>query len=468
MSIINKCIVCNKIIEFLDINLKICGTSECEISSRTIYTNDNFIYDFVCLNKNEAYFILSMAKNAIDSDKYAIIYSPVPYFNNMNKDSTINNLKIVFNSMDIKNELENIVFMENDNNIYANIGPFKYGLLKYTFKSNLINLKKNDMFFIKSLKTYEVSHDQFEIEQFNQKIKKDGSSYLFHGSHKSNWYSILMNGLQIFSSTTRMTNGKAFGEGIYLSDSFEISKSYSIMRTTSDYNTFIVGVFEVIGDIAQYKKSHNIYVINDISKLRIKYILWNESKKLTVEESTNISNKFGRIIIKEKIEKKKYYNNMTNKRLMMEAINVSKIDTESLGLRFEINEENMYIWKVFINKIDEKSELYKDMIKMKVEHIEMEIRFEQQYPISPPFVRVVSPVFKYRSANITLGGSICMELLTTQEWSPIYSMESLMVHIKSQIIEGEGRLDLTKKGVKYTYEDAKSAFQRMLLSHNWK
>jgi len=44
--------------------------------------------------------------------------------------------------------------------------------------------------------------------------------------------------------------------------------------------------------------------------------------------------------------------------------------------------------------------------------------FPNEYPMKPPFVRVVRPRFKFLTGHITVGGSICMQALTASGWSP--------------------------------------------------
>jgi ubiquitin-conjugating enzyme E2 Q len=71
--------------------------------------------------------------------------------------------------------------------------------------------------------------------------------------------------------------------------------------------------------------------------------------------------------------------------------------------------------------IDEKSDLAKDMREYKKktsnDHILLEMKFSAEYPHVPPFVRVVKPRFQFRTGHVTIGGSICMELLTKSGWS---------------------------------------------------
>ena len=48
--------------------------------------------------------------------------------------------------------------------------------------------------------------------------------------------------------------------------------------------------------------------------------------------------------------------------------------------------------------------------------IVMDIRFPKDYPMSVPFVRMVRPRFKWHTGHVTIGGSLCTELLTPSGW----------------------------------------------------
>lgn len=455
-----SCIVCNNVLEYGE--SKICGDDDCEFKSRSLYLEDNYVYDYIKNNEKEALFLLTSIKWAGDD------ISPLPYFDNMNKQSIQASITSIFKDLKIDNEIQNILFMMTDSIIFDSYGPFKYGVYKFILKSNLISFKNNNMFTLKNVYTYEVSHYKYNVAMFNNKIKKNGSCYLFHGSTLKNWYSIMMNGLKVFSNTPRMANGAAHGPGIYLSNDLSVSQGYATKQhfdITNNYN-YVVGVFEVVGKEETYGKN-NIFVVPDEKLLCLKYIIWNNKKSLSREEIYTISNKFTKSLVDETKDKNKYYTNMRNKRLLVEYNKVMKLDSSQTGIKFEINEENMFIWKLYLTKIDENSRLSKDMKKLNIQHIELEIRFDQQFPISPPFVRIVSPIFKYRTGHITLGGSICMELLTNDGWSPAYSIENLIIHIKSLILEGEGEIDEKKIHMIYTYEESQTAFKRMLQAHGW-
>lgn len=42
--------------------------------------------------------------------------------------------------------------------------------------------------------------------------------------------------------------------------------------------------------------------------------------------------------------------------------------------------------------------------------------------------------------HVTLGGAICIELLTTDGWSSVYTVEAIIMQISSTLVEGGGRI----------------------------
>ena len=54
----------------------------------------------------------------------------------------------------------------------------------------------------------------------------------------------------------------------------------------------------------------------------------------------------------------------------------------------------------------------------------LEARFKDLEMLSPPFVRMLRPRFKFHTGHVTIGGSICSPILT-QQWDPSTSLEGL-------------------------------------------
>ena len=91
---------------------------------------------------------------------------------------------------------------------------------------------------------------------------------------------------------------------------------------------------------------------------------------------------------------------------------------------------------------DRDSTLFEDMKRLKesenIDHILLHTVFDDKFPYSPPFVRVVRPVIK--GGYILAGGAICMELLTPQGWSSAYTMEAVVLQISATLVKGKARI----------------------------
>ena len=234
---------------------------------------------------------------------------------------------------------------------------------------------------------------------------------------------------------------------------------------SGSHHRYVVGVFELIGPTKDHLKTSRVYVVNDPSLLRLKYILSIEGS--LGEYKQVIENKFNTLIACSNKVNASQITNVRNKRLLKEVQYAMSGASIEFGLSYNIPEDNFYKWDVSVGKVDTESALYSDMQQLGINDIKMEITFDQMYPINPPFVRIVEPVFVYRTGNITMGGSICMELLTNQGWSVACSIESLLIQIKANILE-TGRIDHHRVGQKYSMSEARVAFKRMVISHGWK
>lgn len=62
---------------------------------------------------------------------------------------------------------------------------------------------------------------------------------LFHGTSKANLLSIMEQGLQLAPRNAAMQHGSAFGQGIYLSDSFEVAAKYSEGSSEESYYVLV-------------------------------------------------------------------------------------------------------------------------------------------------------------------------------------------------------------------------------------
>lgn len=153
-------------------------------------------------------------------------------------------------------------------------------------------------------------------------------------------------------------------------------------------------------------------------------------------------------------------------RIMSELKHILKSSPEKNGFSIKPSEDNIYLWNVKLFNFDWSAPLQQDMKFLNVDFILLEVVFPSTYPFAPPFIRVIKPRFKFRTGHVTIGGSICMEILTNKAWSPANTIESLIISIRAQLIAGGARLDRTNR-YEYSIEEAKIAFNRMLREHEW-
>jgi len=429
-----SCIICNNPCA-KDSN--ICESLDCTAKSIYKYTNDNYVSDFIKNSKEEFIFIMSLAHYQHKSDvKYPINIVP----NVIPKAITI--------------------IADTDIEIIDKSGMPAYETIKFFIKNALMEFKIVKK-VIHGFDIYEFVYSDIIDTNFTD------TTYLFHGSPCHNWYSIIDNGLKVFSKTPRMLNGNAFGNGIYLSSQLHTSAVYAetnkyFSQMIAPFN--IIGVFEVIGDINKYCKGNNIYVVPDPTQLRLKYLIKYVKSEIVWKIDCPLSIYFTKSKTKLVKNAASYINKIKNKRLLMEIRNIMKQQTDDDVGEFKLLDiEYTNIWNVLIINIDKDSKLHGDMIKQNIDNIQLEIIFESSYPLSPPFVRVIRPTFRPLTGHVTQGGSICAEILTNQGWSPAINMESLLITIKA-IISEDGRLGPNRV---YSLETAKNSYKNMLQVHGW-
>lgn len=170
--------------------------------------------------------------------------------------------------------------------------------------------------------------------------------------------------------------------------------------------------------------------------------------------------------------------NGATKRLMKDfkdLITVQSV-TPPHELGWHIDEDkvdNMYQWIVELHSFEPTLPLAQDMKKKDIKSIVLELRFGKDYPMSPPFVRVIRPRFLGFQAggggHVTAGGAMCMELLTNDGWSAVSSIESILLQVRMAMssldpkparLENHGRID-------YGVGEAVEAYMRACAVHGW-
>jgi len=150
----------------------------------------------------------------------------------------------------------------------------------------------------------------------------------------------------------------------------------------------------------------------------------------------------------------------SKRRLAQDLYRIMNQDHEEAGFSLAPQvEDSMEKWTIKLFQLDPDSNLAKDMMVLGIGHIELEMRFPEQYPFEPPFVRVVKPRFK-RQTGFVMNGALCMELLTKDGWNPINDIESVIVSVRSLLVVGDGRLQAATEMTKARYDTLLSTAQQ--------
>ncbi|KXS14363.1 UBC-like protein [Gonapodya prolifera JEL478] len=164
------------------------------------------------------------------------------------------------------------------------------------------------------------------------------------------------------------------------------------------------------------------------------------------------------------------------KELMRIKRTMEETPEKDRGWRLDMSDiRNLYQWVVHIVEFDPSLPLAKDLAKFNLsnEGVTLEVRFSPEYPIAPPYIRVVKPRMLQHieggGGHVTAGGSICMDLLTTSGWLPSYTIESALLQVRMALTSPHppARVHPTRWRESYSPFEAMEAFVRVAGMHGW-
>ncbi len=106
-----------------------------------------------------------------------------------------------------------------------------------------------------------------------------------------------------------------------------------------------------------------------------------------------------------------------NTRLMKDLSSLMKTDTTVFGFSVDpVDDHDISLWNIHLFNFED-CELAMDMKQMEIEQgiktIELQLKFPNDYPYSPPQARIIQPRFKPGKGFIVKGG-FCIDLLTKE------------------------------------------------------
>ena len=129
---------------------------------------------------------------------------------------------------------------------------------------------------------------------------------------------------------------------------------------------------------------------------------------------------------------------------------------------------------LFLLKPTEGSNLEADLIKYNIPGILVSLYFTDGsivYPFAPPKIRIISPVFKRQTGRVTQGGSICMDTLYGNNWSPLCTIRSLIISASDVMsndgINEPGRVDPHSLRRSYKYDEYEKSYGEVAGFHSF-
>jgi hypothetical protein len=402
----NKCCICDTAILIKNNEIKCCENIDCKKTFNCIPTNniitksfgDTPVFDFVfeCFSS-----VLKHPKYDVAMKNNIPIMDGVTNLQDLKnivpENISNNDKKVLFDQ--IKNSTNDVVLSEKINSI-------TYGILKNMFTGNYFSIYSTSIVDEKVLKKTSVSVLNINHSGLTENIFKEKKNILFHGSSIHSWYTILKNGLVNQSGTALMANGAAYGNGIYLSDLFSFASGYS--RNIQNYSV-VIGVFLLNDDLEKYKKSSNIYVVADCSKLILKSLIITDGNT-----THNISTQIQNSIKSQDVEC----------RVLEES--VFKLKNKRLNKEYEFLKTKEYIKNIDI--VDDKQWMI--MLKTKKDVISVEAIFNN-YPMISPSIILKNNNTKIKTKVINGTTVLDLEILNPNNWR----ISTKLVDIMTNIIE---------------------------------
>ncbi|KAG9479380.1 ubiquitin-conjugating enzyme E2Q-like protein 1 [Eleutherodactylus coqui] len=152
-----------------------------------------------------------------------------------------------------------------------------------------------------------------------------------------------------------------------------------------------------------------------------------------------------------------------SRRLMKELQDIRKLSDRFISV--ELVDDSLFDWNVKLHQVDKDSTLWQDMKETNTEFILLNLTFPDNFPFSPPFMRVLSP--RLENGYVLDGGAICMELLTPRGWSSAYTVEAVMRQFAASLVKGQGRIcrKAGKSKKAFSRKEAEATFKSLVKTH---
>lgn len=426
-DLLSYCTNCGKSISVVGIG----SCKKCQNDFMSVVT-DNTITSLYNDDKIAFNMIILSAYACLKHPKKNDIFKPFPSFFNTCEDLQS---KTKYSYENFNSLLQIISNCENDYTLKERIGDNDYSFLKFIILTNITNIKSDVLFSgnIQNIFDQKIATNIFEENEVitlqvrhdpltESKFVTSSPQYLFHGSTLANWYSILRNGIKVFSGTGLMAHGAAHGKGIYLSDNLNVSLSYGADKYCES-KLYVIGVVQVLGNKKDYQKTLGIYVLPDENNLVLRYIIILKGTK----DLSFITNYF---TVKRETE------------VMLASVGFSVVTQKRINYDYDKISKMAKKYDWIVNNNDNK-------ITIMTDDTSLGISFPKDYPSSPPFVWIIETSRVINGIKILEHGAIVDEELSYNNWKSTTQIHKIVKNIIGSIGNKEIKKVLYNEEIAY-------------------
>lgn len=428
LNIFDFCTCCGNLLEISGLNkIDICSRNTCDHNIFK-YPIDNSLTKIALYDPLTLMILSKLLLESILHPKGQQLMLSIPKLPNVqNYNEYVN---FISNNLDIKkietlltnikNIKENDVDTINELYIYDNLGSNLYLLVKLACTDNYFSIRtqttldnySNTNIKLRLIENIGENLDASSIQllELNYPAHIENSFntgyYLYHGSSHHNWYYIIKNGLKIMSGTQFMINGSAYGNGIYTSNNFNTSLSYSKgalfnLLGITNHNFNMIGIFEILNP-DQYPKNNIVVIKSERDILLRKIIICSNN----FSSSQFLDNYF--------MHNQNYYNFKCNN-IPKEINNYSNCEIR-LNREYELLLLNKLIDDI---KIVEINKIWEILIGKQTNNIQIKIRLIfNDYPICPPTIKLLENQIKLKAKlKITNDNILLLDEINPINWT---------------------------------------------------
>lgn len=422
INFLSCCTICGKQINSYG-KIGCCDNPNCKSNFYEIVTDDSvtscYKYDKLTFN-----FLVLTAYACLKHLHRKDIFNPFPP-NFKSLEEIDANLK--YGHTNIKTLLDIIKCVNNDYELFEKIGKYDYSFLKFTIGSNITNLK-SDLIFNENKNIFDqknleniFDHDDiigFKVDQdpvTNKRFEGIDHNYLFSGSCLSNWYSILRNGMKVYSRTKMQLHGAVHGSGVYLSDTIHTSLGYGFDKFCAS-DICVYGIFQTLHKKQQYLKSSTIFVVPNENELVLRYIVVLNKNSGTINNLNKINDYFMVKKIKEVNGASINYNTIRAKRIAYDINKITKVcDKKGWNIVYDNNSWNR--------------------VELVGNDTRILVIYSEDYPGTPPHLMIGNTSKKINNPDILTCGGIMNRALSYKFWETSTEIHKIIKNIIQSVTD---------------------------------